>query len=529
MRVSATSRKDCQNCELSTKKCAAPQAHSTLVLLVLLAAVLIGGTIRLWQFGESLWLDELHSAWVVAGSIGEIAERARLGNQSPLYFYLLKITTAAFGKTELALRLPSLLAGLATLLLSYAVVRSWTKSTAAGICSAAILAISPRAIFFSQEARPYAFVQFLGMLHIYLFWQLQKNPSGRRRLAVVLLGILLFWLHYTSALLLLAEATWYLLRILRAKTSYRPEQLAVDTARLAVGILPALPHLLEVFANRANWAIFVRRDSLLVAVDWFSIPIHVAAPAAICGIAAMVVWIQRRVPPSRALASGVCALTICWFLVPTSVAWLLTWFDVVRVFLPRYLAASALAPAIFAGLSVAFVRPRLARAAIAVVLVVLSAWSSGMVPQFRRDGRLLTDRTQDWRGAVRWLNRQVGDDQYPVLIRSGLIEADHLHEDSPAVFRQYCLLPVTGFYLVNMPEQRLIPLPTTDAGRIQLATVQRIESAGGSRCIINGNRRSRRQFVRDLEAALLQHGMEMLITERREFGDVLAFESHVRH
>jgi hypothetical protein len=51
-----------------------------LVLVMLLAAWLRGV-----QMNESLWLDELHTAWTVCDGWGEIPWRAEIGNQSPLY------------------------------------------------------------------------------------------------------------------------------------------------------------------------------------------------------------------------------------------------------------------------------------------------------------------------------------------------------------------------------------------------------------------------------------------------------------
>ena len=71
----------------------------------------VGTALRLWQINESLWLDELHTSWIVSDSLTEIAPRARIGNQSPVYFYVVRLSLLALGERELSLRLPSLLAG----------------------------------------------------------------------------------------------------------------------------------------------------------------------------------------------------------------------------------------------------------------------------------------------------------------------------------------------------------------------------------------------------------------------------------
>ena len=59
---------------------------------------------------ESFWIDELHSAWVVWDSLGDVTPRAKLGHQSPFYFVGLWFWKQIVGGGEVALRLSSILA-----------------------------------------------------------------------------------------------------------------------------------------------------------------------------------------------------------------------------------------------------------------------------------------------------------------------------------------------------------------------------------------------------------------------------------
>ena len=55
---------------------------------------LLFGFIALWPLAtirESLWIDELHSAWVVQGPWSAWIERAAIGNQAPAFFAPLKL------------------------------------------------------------------------------------------------------------------------------------------------------------------------------------------------------------------------------------------------------------------------------------------------------------------------------------------------------------------------------------------------------------------------------------------------------
>ncbi len=489
-------------------------------LLVLVAVVTLGAGVRCWQIGESLWLDELHTAWVVAGNVDELAQRAQLGNQSPLYFYLVKLITTLAGMSEWTLRLPSLVAGLALLVLSYLLTISWTRSPVAAVCAACLLAVDHHAIFYSQEARPYAFVQLLGTLHVYLFWRLQQHPTGLLRTVTVLLAALLFWLHYTSSLLLLAEYTWYALFSVRVGTAYRPRMLLVDMGVLALCLTPALPHLANILAVRENWAMFVRRRHPTAAVRWFSLHTYVLLPALLTAATLLVNRARQGGAASRLLKLGLLSLVICWFVVPVGVAWSLTWWDITRLFFARYLLASGIAPIFFAAMMVATVRSCWQQRAVATLVTITAIWSAGLIQQLREDGRLLADRNQDWRGAVSWIQPHVRN--LPVLFRSGLIEADNLSANSPLALRRYCLLPVTGLYEIEARSEQLVPLRTTSAGQLDSNVVQRVRSAGGCCCLINGRSTSQRKTVEEIQAAFHKHGLEARTAQQQRFGDVLA-------
>ena len=83
------------------------------VLIGLLAAIAL--SIR-WTIanGDSLWLDELHTAWAVDGGLAQVAGRAADGNQNPLFFWMTWACTQLFGLNQLSLRLVSIVAGTVT-------------------------------------------------------------------------------------------------------------------------------------------------------------------------------------------------------------------------------------------------------------------------------------------------------------------------------------------------------------------------------------------------------------------------------
>ena len=117
-------------------------------------ALVLGALLRVGSMDDLLWLDELHTAWCVHESLADVASRATMGNQSPLYFWLEFAAFHSCGKNETALRLPSLLAGLLLMpsigWVVYRIGRSWT-----GVWLAVFLAaIEDQFLFYGVEARP---------------------------------------------------------------------------------------------------------------------------------------------------------------------------------------------------------------------------------------------------------------------------------------------------------------------------------------------------------------------------------------
>src|SRR3954469_23165830 len=123
---------------------------------VLLAGiVLLALACRLAGIGDRLRADEGYS-WLVASAPdrgGRLELLARDENTPPLLYLLL--SPLPLHDDEVWLRLPSLLAGVATVPVLYAAVRA-LLGTPAGLLSALALAVAPYAVSFSNYARGFA-------------------------------------------------------------------------------------------------------------------------------------------------------------------------------------------------------------------------------------------------------------------------------------------------------------------------------------------------------------------------------------
>jgi uncharacterized membrane protein len=121
------------------------------ILLILIIG--IGVFLRVTRLDESLWLDELHSAWVVSESWGDIVPRAAQGNQPPLYFWLVRLVCDTYGVSEPALRAVSCVSGIGLLPATFLLVGGWSRSRLAGLTAIAAMAIDTNLLFFAREAR----------------------------------------------------------------------------------------------------------------------------------------------------------------------------------------------------------------------------------------------------------------------------------------------------------------------------------------------------------------------------------------
>jgi mannosyltransferase len=511
-----------------------------LLTVVTLAALLL----RCVPLDRSLWVDELHTAWTVSDGLDEVAGRAWAGNQGPLYFFLLWVWTSVVGLSETTLRLPSALAGAALAPLTYWLVLRTTSSQIAALLAAVMAALNPLNLEFSQEARPYAWVQCFALVHVFLFAELLRSPvrqetkekendslrtagAGPRwglRVAWIGCGALLFHLHYTAALLFPAEVLAYLLlRLFRRKLAYGWIPFGADITLTALCCTPASWHLWQIAERRANWAMFVPRGVYVWDTPlWFPLAHAVFWPAVL--LAASVVF--RRVrglrPIVRPVAVSILGLTACWMIAPAAIAWVLNETDTARLFLLRYLVVSVPAPAVMAGLFCGMSVGRVTRLLQSAVLAAMALVASGVTPEGLSRGEVLAlSPNENWRGAVHYILDRQQSDASPVFVYSNLIEADRFPPEDDALWR-YCLSPVTGLYRLDQPGRPLVPLSLDGRPALSAGATSRLSAAREAWVLVRGYEGQRDLARNGVAGTLAELGvsLEELHVSQKSFGDV---------
>lgn len=142
------------------------QRNRTIALLCLIT--LAGAALRLWQLGaQSLWLDEVFTARVAPESVAAILRAIRSDlDTPPLHPLLVHLFIVVFGGSDFVLRLPSALASIAAIPLMYALARRVLGEPAA-LVAAFVMACSPFAVYYAQEARMYGLMLTTTLLTLY--------------------------------------------------------------------------------------------------------------------------------------------------------------------------------------------------------------------------------------------------------------------------------------------------------------------------------------------------------------------------
>lgn len=300
-------------------------------LLALGLILLVALSLRLYLLdGQSLWYDEGVSAFMTPRSFAEIARATSVDIHPPLYYWLLSLWAVPFGAGERALRGFSVLLGTLTVLVTWRLGRSVAASAdgpLVGLAGAALLAISPLAVQYSQEVRMYAQAGLLAAASIWAGLALLRallsddTPSRRTALLVVGYGLLLaalLYTHYYGALVAAAQQLHAGLVILLSRRWRAVLGWAAAGGIAALLYLPWLPVALRqtgyypgLGTPQPAWALVLDAVNVLsigLATTRFAFR---AGLAPFLGLAALGVW---RLGAASALRPRL--LLLLWLLVP---------------------------------------------------------------------------------------------------------------------------------------------------------------------------------------------------------------------
>ena len=178
-----------------------------LAALLVLAAGLRLSTLDL----QSFWYDEAFTpVRVLHASLGATLHGVvHTENSPPLWYLITWLDARVLGDGEVALRLPSALAGIATVGVVWAIGQELAGRRCA-LIAAALVAVNPLFVWYSQEARVYALFALTSAVAMLCCVRARREPTRGRMAAFALAGALALLTHYFAAFLLLGMVLWLL-------------------------------------------------------------------------------------------------------------------------------------------------------------------------------------------------------------------------------------------------------------------------------------------------------------------------------
>jgi hypothetical protein len=221
-------------------------SHKKIIFIPLLILILTAGAaLRLDRLvSQSEWLDEYWAVYLATGRgnlildlpydtliksppacgfvncphIWNIWPGITSVTHPPLYYLTLRAWIDLFGSGDLSTRLMSVFFALAGITVLFDVVRRSSGSTAQGLAAAAMMALAPAQIDYSQTTRPYTMVAFLGLVVCDILFLIERKGPSRARTIALFLAVVAFVLtHYFTAGAIIAIVLFSALRF-TAKT-----------------------------------------------------------------------------------------------------------------------------------------------------------------------------------------------------------------------------------------------------------------------------------------------------------------------
>ena len=379
--------------------------HHRFLLLLLGLGIIIFWVPRL---PGSLWVDETTTAWTVDASCGEMLDRSvEFQSMPPTYFMVAWVARQVGGTSEIALRVPSVIAmALATYLLYRLGRRLFDAET--GLIAAVVLATTNSGAHLATDARPYAIgvLAFIAATLSLVRWV--DDRRTRDGLAYVILAALVVYVHYILAPALLAHVVYVWIR-----RHDLPSRWSVVVVGAAFGLLllPLIPIVLATLDERDALSLGMQSVGAVLLV--------ILPPEVLAAMAAGIAVVAGRIRlDTDVVARDPAGLPMIWVwaAAPPIVLFVISWVIGAGVLGPQHITISAPAIALLAAWAIRHLAPSQVRRIVVVSMVIVSLILGASHRQY----------TDDWRGAVEYANGLVTDTSTPVLVRSGLVQASRI-------------------------------------------------------------------------------------------------------
>jgi uncharacterized membrane protein len=206
-----------------------------LLLLALLAGAFL---LRLPNLSQSLWYDE-----VIYTGVGLSGESLRFvlteEVHPPLYAAILWTWIHLAGDSEVAVRLPSLLFGLVSVAVVFALAERWFDARV-GFLAAGLMALAPAHIWYSQENKTNMLMLLLTACLVWTADRAWKSNRGRDWMFFALVAVLAPWSNVFANFVLAAVFLWLWAGVLQRRWRDRRRPAIIVSVVAACPFIPLL-------------------------------------------------------------------------------------------------------------------------------------------------------------------------------------------------------------------------------------------------------------------------------------------------
>lgn len=407
-------------------------------------ALSLAASVSLWFLAirAPLWLDETGSYWQISGGFSQLWARQSLSFVA--YPGILWFWTRLFGVSEVALRIPSVLAMLAALGFLFLAARELFDPDIALIATV-IFSLNPLVQIEAADARPYAFAALAINLSIWIVLRLRRSGSLPMAAAFGFSAALILWFQYLFAVLLPALVVCFFLPS-PVPRRRRIQQFAAACAVFAIAILPLLPGLRYLFHTSGTHVFDTPPtvDDLIFTLAPGWLPAILAVTAILAAIAGR----RKRSPGPIALPRATVAACASLALIPALTLFLLSVATPLHLFVERHRMVAVPGIALAWALLLSPFCFRWIRIFFCVALVAVAGTQYCVAP-------LRNQLQYSWKYALQVAQSAASRDDAPILMCSDFPESDYAamplgHAKDSRYFSQL------SYYRLTPP---VVPLP----------------------------------------------------------------------
>jgi hypothetical protein len=390
--------------------------------------------------------DELGTYWQIKEGFSEIWARHFLTLSSPEHAYILWFATKIFGRSEAALRIPSILAMLGAVYVLYLAARELFDRDVA-IIAAVIFCLHPIIIFESIDARPYAFAALVTNTAILILLRLRRDNSNWLAALFGISAACIVWFQFLFIDILPALVLcFFVVKICDRKTLWR--QFGIALAAFTLTFLPVIPIMLFLFRT-SETHVYESAPNLSDLV-WTLSPMWLLLCFCLVGSLALSLSAlkprqgdsQNRFERRNILVCASLALIPILILYGMSVGTSL------HAFATCHRTNAIPGIALCWAIAVSRIRSRALRLLFCVLLVAFHAPMYLTPPNALKHGYA-------WKYALEYVEKNASVDGAPVLICSDMPEADYTPMPVDSAKESKLFAPLS-YYKVS---ERVVPLP----------------------------------------------------------------------